>query len=237
MKARYLLPAVGIVAGSIFTLAGTAHAANCGGQGAAPVAASADAPYVCTMPGIDITVQGVTRHFSGVLTANGTTVSVTFTMSAPLPVAVPLVLIHHTGKSGDGQPEIRVEGSIPAGSTTATVVDSKPCQDGQVDAKAIFTKPGDERGRVGGPWIFNGTPEQCIDTQTSVPATTVPVATTVPGTVAPLPSVPGTPAPSISQRATTLPATGYPIAGPLLLAATVLGFGYGMNRWSKRTAS
>ena len=59
-------------------------------------------------------------------------------------------------------------GTIPAGATSITLVDSAPCRLGQLDIKAVFTGNGDARGRIGGPWISNGT--DCSTPTTSVGA-------------------------------------------------------------------
>jgi len=49
-------------------LSGIAAAATaCGGQSAPPQ----PVPYTCSLPGIDITAQGFTRHFSAVVFADG----------------------------------------------------------------------------------------------------------------------------------------------------------------------
>jgi len=216
-----------LIAASLFTVAGSVTAPaclslasaavpNCGGQSAAPQ----PVPYVCNLPGIDITYQGVTRHFAAQVFADGTKVTVTFTMSAPLPVAVPIRIVHHEGISGAGGSENESSGVIPAGATTAVLVDSAPCRNGQLDVKAVNTSNGSgDKYRVGGPWIRNGT--GCIDTSTVPQSTTVPSTTIAP----PSTSTPGStttpPGPVESTAPTTvgggassknLPATGSSVA-------------------------
>ena len=208
---------------------------NCGGQGAARHDATVANPYVCNLPGLDVTVTGpggqpVTRHFAAQVTANGLTVSATFKMTGGvLPVDVPIRVSHHFGVSGGGGPSSENSGFIRAGQTTGTVTDSFPCRDGQFDVKAWFTANGDERGRVGGPWILNGTEATCL--LAPGPTTTAPATTTTPTTpasVAPLPSV----APSVTSGSTqapqagvsgTLPATGH--GEPVAIAVVVALFG------------
>jgi len=203
---------------------GTAHAANCGGQGAPgsptnPLPAP-PVPYTCTLPGKDITVAGVTRHFSAVVRVTGTQVFVDFTMSAPLPVDVPIWIEHHTGISGAGGTSDNAQGFILAGQTTATLEDSSPGRNGQLDVFAIFRRQ--DKGRVGGPWIQNGVPP--------VPTTAPPVVppSTVPGTPTPPAPAPTTP-PSAGTGALggggTLPQTGDELWAFVYAAAVMLLFG------------
>jgi hypothetical protein len=220
MKARPILTVLGLAAVGVAAYATPAHAANCGGQGAAPQ----PVPYTCTLPGIDITVSGITRHFSAVVSANGTSVTAVITMTGGLlPVNVPVKIVHHEGISGAGGNEDSAQGFILAGQTTATVVDSSPCRAGQLDVKAVDTSPGSgDKFRIGGPWITNGT--GCMDTQTTVPATTVAStvpAVTTPGAPTTAPTVPATDA----SRITALPATGTDLNWFIVSTAALLFFG------------
>jgi hypothetical protein len=207
---RPLLALAGLAtaAGATVALAGTAHAANCGGQSAAPQ----PVPYTCELPGKVMSAvapngQTISRHVSAVLHADGEAVWVVYTMSAPLPVNAPIRIVHHEGISGAGLDSDQSVGVIPAGQTTATLVDSSPCRAGQVDVKFWdITNGSGDAFRVGGPWITNGT--DCTTPTTTVPGETtttvvVTTVTTVPGapTTSPAASAPGT-----SSRA--LPATG-----------------------------
>jgi LPXTG-motif cell wall-anchored protein len=220
---RPLLTLAGLAtaAGATVALAGTAHAANCGGQSAAPQ----PVPYTCELPGKVMSAvapngQTISRHVSAVLHADGEAVWVVYTMSAPLPVNAPIRIVHHEGISGAGLDSDQSVGVIPAGQTTATLVDSSPCRAGQVDVKFWdITNGSGDAFRVGGPWITNGT--DCTTPTTTVPGETtttvvVTTVTTVPGapTTSPAASAPGT-----SSR--TLPQTGETI-GRMFLAAFIL---------------
>lgn len=181
MHTRPILGALGLAAGLTLASHGTAHALpNCGGQHAAPHAV----PYDCALPGIDITVGGLTRHFSAVVHANGTNVSVDYLMTGgTLPVNVPIRITHHENISGAGLGSDTAAGFILAGQTTATLTDSSPCRAGQLDVMAVVTAPGSgDRFRVGGPWIENGT--GCTDTS-SIPATVPTPPTTAPAVPVP----------------------------------------------------
>jgi len=246
---RRLLIATAVLATGVTApacLSSPAHAAgNCGGQNATPQ----PVPYTCNLPGIDLTVQGITRHFSAVVNADGTRVTVQFIMTGgTLPVAVPIRIVHHEGISGAGGSENESQGTIPAGQTTATLTDSAPCRDGQLDVKAVFIANGQSQGRVGGPWIQNGT--GCNAT-TTVPqsSTTLPVSSTVPPspTTTPASTVPstvGSTAPASPPQSgggggthsTQIPATGRD-ASPLILASAVLvGLGLVVLEVRRRSA-
>jgi hypothetical protein len=234
------IAALGLAASS----AGAQTIPNCGGQGAARHDASVAAPYVCNLPGIDITQPGpngpVTRHFAAQVTVNGIIVSVTFKMTGGvLPVKVPVGIVHHFGVSGNpcSQPGDcpNASGNILPGQTTATVTDSKPCQDGQLDVKAVDISPSSgDTYRVGGPWILNGLASVCLlapppgetTVPTTAPATTVP-ATTVPGEATSIPASTGptTTAARVSPGG-TLPPTGSN-DGPPAAAIAVLAFAVG----------
>lgn len=186
MRVQPILAGTALAAGLTLAHSGTAGALpNCGGQHAAPHAV----PYDCALPGIDITVGGLTRHFSAVVHANGTNVSVDYLMTlngqpAPLPVAVPIRITHHDGISGAGLGFDTAAGFIAAGATTATLTDSAPCRAGQLDVMAVVTAPGSgDRFRVGGPWIENGS--GCTDITSTVPATVPTPPTTAPAVPVP----------------------------------------------------
>lgn len=233
MHIRPILGALGLAAGLTLASHGTAHALpNCGGQHAPPQ----PVPYDCALPGLDITVGQTTRHFSAVVHANGTNVSVDYLMTGgTLPVDVPIRITHHDGISGAGLNSDTASGFIRAGSTTATLVDSSPCRAGQLDVMAVVTAPGSgSRFRVGGPWIENGT--GCTDT-TSIPTSSTPATVPAPPTTTPAVPVPpvvppstgqGPPVPSVPAGPPitgTLPATGSSEYGPVTLAALLLGPG------------
>jgi hypothetical protein len=119
------------------------------------------------------TIDG--SQVSAVLRADGQTVTVTYTLVAPRTTDAPIRVTHHIGISGGGGPRSVAEGVIPAGQTTATLSVTTPCFAGQVDVKFVFVLDSQPQGRVGGPWIQNGTPP-C--TPPTTPPTTPPPSTT-----------------------------------------------------------
>ena len=108
------------------------------------------------------------------LHADGQTVTVTYTLLAPRTTDAPIRITHHIGVSGAGGVRSVAEGVIPAGQTTATLVVTTPCFAGQVDIKFVFVLDTQPQGRVGGPWIQNGTGCTVVTTTT---ATTITAAT------------------------------------------------------------
>lgn len=166
------------------------------------------APYVCTttrtIGGIDITV-----HLD--VDADGRAV-VSFAISPPQAVDVPVAIHNYTGISGE--PRQFVEGVIPAGTTTTTlVVPQILC--GQFDMKAVHTTPGDRAGHIAGPVLSWG--QNC-----TVPATTSP--TTPPTTVAATTTTPTRVAPQ-TVTAAPLPTTGAQPAVPWPVAPVMLAVG------------
>ena len=187
----------------------------CGGQNAPPQ----PVPYTCRTQ--TQTIDG--SQVSAVLHADGTTVTVTYTLVAPRPTDAPIRITHHIGVSGAGGTRSSPNGVIPAGQTTATLSVTTPCFAGQVDIKFVFVLDTQPQGRVGGPWIENGTGCTVVTTTTSTtipttppttPATTTPTTTpTTPPTTpptSPASTPPTAPPSSVSQRtvSTTLPVTG-----------------------------
>lgn len=205
---------------------------NCGGQHAAvqPV------PYTCVNAR---TIDGTL--FTAVSHADGTHVTVVITLDAPRAVDTLARIIHHEGKSGMGGVENTSSGTIPAGATSITLVDSAPCRLGQLDIKAVFTGNGDSRGRIGGPWISNGTDCSTTSTTSPPPATSIvqrpPTSTSTPGVGTPPVSsstVPVSPVPH-GLTGSALPATGIELTlVPLALALVALG--RGLRRIAHRTA-
>ena len=117
------------------------------------------------------TIQGVTFTVTVRLqvdaTGNGTA---TYTLSRRLPQPVPIRVRAHTGISS-GPTVHDVSGEIPAGALTATLTVRVIC--GQVDVKAVFTAPGDERGRIAGPYLcVAGPPTTPTTAPTTIPDTT-----------------------------------------------------------------
>ena len=155
----------------------------CGGQNAPPQ----PVPYTCRTQ--TQTIDG--SQVSAVLHADGTTVTVTYTLVAPRATDAPIRITHHIGVSGAGGTRSVANGVIPAGQTTATLSVTTPCFAGQVDIKFVFVLDTQPQGRVGGPWIENGTGCTVVTTTT---------ATTIPTTP---PTTPTTPPPSTPPPSTT----------------------------------
>ena len=167
----------------------------CGGQSATP----RPVPYTCTTQ--VQTIDG--SQVSAVLNADGQNVTVTYTLVAPRTTDAAIRITHHIGISGAGGPRSVANGVIAAGQTTATLSVDTPCFAGQVDIKFVFVLDTQPEGRVGGPWIQNGTPPCGAPT---TPPTTPPP--TIPPTTAPPSNPPTTPSPSTPQSSTT---TGEPV--------------------------
>jgi hypothetical protein len=172
------------------------------------------APYSCsttkTIDGIDVTADLN-------VDANGRAV-VTFTISPPQAVDVPVSIHNYTGIGGE--PRQFVDGVIAAGTTTTTlVVPEVKC--GQFDMKAVHTKAGDRSGHIAGPVLTWG--DNCTVPPTTVPPTTVPPTDTSPTTVAPT-TAPVRVAPKI-VRAGSLPPTGPQPAVPWPVVAGILAAG------------
>ena len=167
----------------------------CGGQNAPPQ----PVPYTCRTQ--LQTIDG--SQVSAVLNADGQTVTVAYTLVAPRTTDAPIRVTHHIGVSGGGGQRSVANGVIPAGQTTATLSVTTPCFAGQVDIKFVFVLDTQPQGRVGGPWITNGT--GCA------PPTTPP-PTTPPPTTPPPTTSPGTPPPTTLPPSTTT-------AGPIFVSA------------------
>jgi hypothetical protein len=168
------------------------------------------APYSCnttrTIDGIDVTADLD-------VDANGRAV-VTFTISPPQAVDVPVSIHNYTGIGGE--PRRFVDGVIAAGTTTITlVVPQVAC--GQFDMKAVHTRAGDRAGHIAGPVLSWG--QNC-----TVPPTTTSPTTTPPTTVAPTTAPPVRVAPA-TVRAGSLPPTGPQPAVPWPVVAGMLAVG------------
>ena len=152
-----------------------------------------EAPYACsttrTIDGMDVTADLD-------VDVNGRAV-VTFTISPPQPVDVPVSIHNYTGISGE--PRLFVDGVIAAGTTSTTlVIDEVKC--GQFDMKAVHTAPGEAAGRIAGPvlsWGQNCAVPTTAPTTTVAPATTAPPVRVAPATVAAAPLPPTGPGPAV----------------------------------------
>ena len=176
----------------------------CGGQNAPPQ----PVPYTCTTQ--TQTIDG--SQVFAVLHADGQTVTVTYTLLAPRTTDAPIRITHHIGVSGAGGTRAVANGVIPAGQTTATLVVTTPCFAGQVDIKFVFVLDTQPQGRVGGPWIENGT--GCTVVTTTIPTTPPTPPTTIPTT-------PPTPPTTIPTTPPTTPTTT-PTTGPSTTGTTVV---------------
>jgi len=179
-----------VVLGCLAVVAGGQVSAQtlpfCGGQSAPPQ----PVPYTCRTQ--LLTIDG--SQVSAVLHADGQTVTVAYTLVAPRTTDAPIRITHHIGVSGGGGQRGVANGVIPAGQTTATLSVMTPCFAGQVDIKFVFVLDTQPEGRVGGPWIQNGT-APCT------PPTTPPPS--APPTTPPPSAPPTTPPPSTPQTDTT----------------------------------
>jgi hypothetical protein len=161
---------VALTAWGVLSMAGPVGAQSlpsCGGQNAAP----RPVPYTCTT---DTRLIDGSQVFA-IVSADGQTLAVTFHLLAPRSTDATIRIVHHIGTSGAGGSRAEASGLIPAGQTQATLMVATPCFAGQVDIKFVFTLDSQPQGRVGGPWITNGT--GCTPTSTTSTTTT---ATTPP---------------------------------------------------------
>ncbi len=142
-------------------------------------------PYSCVS---QKTIDGTA--VTATVSANGQTITVVYQLAAPRSTASAIRIVHHVGVSGSGDPETEAAGTIPAGAVTGTLTVTTPCRAGQLDIKFVFVLSSQSQGRVGGPWIQNGTGCVPATTPTTVPQTSTSttgssVATTVPPSGAP----------------------------------------------------
>ena len=192
----------------------SAHAQlpRCTGNGVTQVA-----PYSCQVTKVigDLTFD-VTLDIDAVGAAE-----VTFVMAPVQPVDVPIAVRSHTGIAGD--PHQYVDAVIPAGFQTVRIVMPR-VECGQLDIKAVETKPGAAAGRIAGPYVTWG--QSCVPETTTTTTTT-----TVPPTTGPAPTTTATPpeATSIASTPTSrpaLPVTGGTVpwiwAMPTLALAAIL---------------
>jgi hypothetical protein len=119
--------------------------------------------------------------------------TVTYTMD-PVQTAVVPIAVHSYTDISLG-PKQFINGLIPVGATTATLVVPR-IECGQLDIKAVFTTPGDSQGNIAGPVVTWG------DVCQTVPTT----ATTAPTTVSPSSVSPSSVSPS--SVSPTIPSTG-----------------------------
>jgi LPXTG-motif cell wall-anchored protein len=234
MKRRFAQAAVAAVALASIPvgLRGFAEAANCGGQGAAP----RPTPYTCTLPYITIdgTVVGAVVRANGnapVKGVSGTGVEVIISIKDGTPtrtVPTSVRIVHHEGISGAGGAFDEASGVMAPGQRTILLRDSAACRAGQLDIKFVFTGNGEPAGRIGGPWIENGTG---CDSPPTTPPTTAAPPTTPPTTITATPPgappvTPNTPTTPPANRPPTPPGDRLPETGrdegPALVAAVLM---------------
>jgi hypothetical protein len=124
------------------------------------------APYSCRATKvIDHVTFDMTLHVDAAGRAE-----IELIMAPVQPVDVPVAVRSHTGVNGD--PSQLVAAVIPAGSQTVKIVMPR-VECGQLDIKAVETRPGAVKGRIAGPYVIWG--ESCAPvevTTTSAPPTT-----------------------------------------------------------------
>ena len=167
------------------------------------------APYDCTDTRV---INGITFTAQIDIDAAGKA-TVTFTMDPPQQTDMTIAVHSYTNINQD--PRQFVNGTIPAGQTTATlVVDRIEC--GQLDVKAINLTPGDTSGNIAGPVVTWGDVCQTAPT-TAAPPTTVSPTTASPSSVSPTnvrPTIPSTGTAGVVPWTWALP--------PLALAAFLI---------------
>jgi hypothetical protein len=173
------------------------------------------APYACK---VTRTIDGITFGVTVNVAAAGRAV-IMFVMSPAQTTDVPIGVHSYTGVGG--HPKQYVEGTIPAGRTTAQLVIPR-IECGQLDIKAVETRSGASAGRIAGPYVTWG--QNCqVAPATTAPSTTVPTTATAPTTAVPpeATSIVSTP----TTRAASLPVTGAGSAAPWLWSLAVLALG------------
>jgi hypothetical protein len=148
------------------------------------------APYACTETRV---ITGITFTINLNIDAAGRAV-VDYQMSPAQQTAVPIAVHNYT--SIDSDPRQFINGTIPAGQTTAQlVIPAIDC--GQIDIKAVEVTPGTPGGLIAGPVVTWG--QVCEQVPTTLAPTTAAPTTT--------PVVPTSIGPTSTPR-TTLPNTG-----------------------------
>ena len=204
--ARQVVVAAVVGTGLVVAGGGAAHAqllGSCNGNKVVD-----HAPYSCNDTKV---INGIT--FTAQLDVDATgKATVTYTMDPVQQADVPIAV--HSYTDINLGPKQFINGTIPAGQTTAVLVVPR-IECGQLDVKAVFTTPGDSSGNIMGPVVTWG------DVCQTAPTTTT--TTTVPSSVSPSSVSPSSVSPA------TIPSTG--TAGvvpwtwalpPLALAAVLI---------------
>jgi len=183
--ARQLVVAAVVGAGLVVAGAGAAQAqlGSCTGNKVID-----HAPYDCTDTKV---INGIT--FTATLNVDATgKATVTYTMDPVQQADVPIAVHSYTDISLG--PKQFINGTIPAGQTTATLVVPR-IECGQLDIKAVFTTPGDSSGNIAGPVVTWGVVCQTAPTTTTTTPTTVSPSSVSPSSVSPSsvrPTIPST---------------------------------------------
>jgi hypothetical protein len=177
---RRVLIALSFAAALPVAVAGAAHAQ-------APICSGNTvidhAPYTCTDTK---DISGIT--FSIVLNVDAAGQAIVdFTMDPPQQTDIPIAVHSYTDINQD--PRQFINGTIPAGETTGQIIVPR-IECGQLDIKAVDTRPGVPEGRIAGPQVTWG--DVCQTPATTTTTTTIPVTVSPTSAVAP----------------TTLPPTG-----------------------------
>jgi len=213
---RFRLRAVGgsllvlgaALAGSALTSTPAGAVPQCGGNNAVVMS-----PYSCTK---QRTIDGTT--FTVLLVVSNDMVTAHYTLDAPRPADTPIRVRSHQGVSSSSGAPTDVSGTIPAGGTSAVLSVALSC--GQIDVKAVYTSPGDSRGRITAPYVTDT--HNCTDTTTTTTATTTPTTPTTSATTTPTTtpttlatSIPGTTPPTTvgttAAATSTVPGGGRPL--------------------------
>ena len=168
------------------------------------------APYSCSDTKV---INGITFTAQLDVDAAGKA-TVTYTMTPVQQADVPIAVHSYTDISLG--PKQFINGTIPAGQTTATLVVPR-IECGQLDIKAVFVTPGDSQGNIAGPVVTWGDVCQTVPTTTTTAPTTVSPSSVSPSSVSPTnvqPTIPATGTAGVVPWTWALP--------PLALAAFLI---------------
>jgi len=168
------------------------------------------APYSCTD---SKDINGIA--FTVTLTVDATgQATVDYLIPTVQPADVPIAVHSYTDISLG--PKQFINGTIPVGATTATLVVPR-IECGQLDIKAVFTTPGDSQGNIAGPVVTWGDVCQTVPTTATTAPTTVSPSSVSPSSVSPTnvqPTIPSTGTAGVVPWTWALP--------PLALAAFLI---------------
>jgi hypothetical protein len=192
------------LAGTALTSTPAGAVPQCGGNNAVVMS-----PYTCTK---QRTIDGTT--FTVLLVVSNDVVTAHYSLDAPRATDTPIRVRSHVGISSSGTTPTDVSGTIPAGSTSASLSVLLSC--GQIDVKAVYTAAGDSRGRITAPYVTDT--HNCTQTTTTPTTTPTTSATTTPTTTPTTlaTSIPGTTPPTTAVSTTaaatsTVPGGGRPL--------------------------